>query len=482
MRYGKLFEFVRRSAGALLLLGGVELILKSPTLAADMDCAVPVPAPAPACQPQCSDEIYKRAGERLAQQLEQMNQCQSGGPAACAAPGDGCAPGSACNSGQHCMLGSIFGNGCGGDQPLGDPWKLSKENGFDFGGWFEMGYQSKPDGAFTGNGPFLDDNEHKSFNLNQLYLYVTKVADGNHQRGWDWGFRADMIYGVDGNEAQSFGNVKSGYWDFANGLDHGIYEIGIPQLYGEWAMGSFSVKLGHFWTPTGYDLYTAPDNFFFSRQLTWYNGEPFTHSGALATYKVNDKLTVSGGWVAGWDTGFQSYNDGSLGLFGAAYTISDKTTLSYFGAYGQAGWRGEGALNGIILSHKWTDKLMTVHQFDVFQTDNASDPVAVGGDFATDGVAGDDVAMVNNVYYDLTAKWRLGGRLEWYKADGTSYNALCYGVNYKPDANWVIRPEVRHLWAPGVNDGGAAPGTIAANVSDVYGNSTIFGVDAIFKF
>ncbi len=44
-------------------------------------------------------------------------------------------------------------------------------------------------------------------------------------RGLDWGFRAEMIYGVDGNEAQSFGNnlvastsAQTGTMAFTNGL------------------------------------------------------------------------------------------------------------------------------------------------------------------------------------------------------------------------------------------------------------------------
>ncbi len=460
MRHGKMFEIVRQSAGALLLLGGVELTLKSPTLAADTDCAVP--APTPACQPQCSDDIYKRAGDRLAQQLEQMNQCQSGGPAACAAPGNGCAPGGACESGKHCMFGSIFGDGCGcgGDKPLGDPWKLSKENGFDFGGWVQLGYASNPDGAFTGNGPFLDDREWSNVNLNQMYVYVTKVADG--KKGFDWGFRADMMYGVDGNEAQAFGN-NPGKWDFLNGWDHGIYELAMPQLYGEVAMGDLAVKAGHFYTPHGYEVVTSPDNFFFSKQLNFWNSEPFTHTGVQGTYKVNDKLSVLAHWVLGWDTGYDQFGKGNMGTVGFTYTFSEKTSLIYTSGFGDFGWRGDGVINCAILSHKWTEKFMTVHQFDILQTDLGSNLAAPGS-----LIAGDSHALINYAFYQLTDKAKAGVRYEWYKADGVSYNEFTYGVNYQVNANIVVRPEMRHNWSP------------ANDVSPW--NENIFGVDAIFKF
>lgn len=390
------------------------------------------------------------------------------------------------------MFGGLFGHDDGCPEEKKDPWSIMslfddecgnnclKDKGITIGGWFEFGYQSKPDGAFTGNGPFLNQREHANLNLNQMYLYVAKVADGT--KGFDWGYRADLVFGVDGNEAQAFGN-QAGKWDYLNGWGgpgdpntHGPYEWAMPQLYGEVAMGNLSVKLGHFWTPTGYDLYTAPDNFFFSRQITWYNAEPFTHTGALATYKVNDKLTVVGGWVLGWDTGFNQFNKGSMALTGLTYNISDKTVVTYFGAYGEFGWRGNGALNGVILSHKWTDKLMSVHQLDVLQTDNASDPVAIGGNFGVDGVAGDSASSINYLMYQITEKVAIGTRQEWFHADGVSYNVWTYGLNIKPHPNLIVRPEMRHMWA---ND---PPLTATPGIHDVFGGQDIFGVDAIVKF
>lgn len=354
-----------------------------------------------------------------------------------------------------------------------------KDNGWIFGGHSEWGYQSDPDGAFTGNGPLLNQKEWAKFNLNQQYLFLGKVADG--KEGLGFGFRADLIYGVDGNEGQSFGNVNPGHYDYLNGWDRGIYEWALPQLYGEVAYKDLSVKIGHFYTPTGYEVVPATGNFFFSRQITWYNGEPFTHTGALATYKASDKLTLTGGWALGWDTGFYQFNQGNLAILGAAWTITENTTLTYFGAYGNSGWRGSrSALTGFILSHKWTDKLTTLHQFDVLGTNNGSDPVAPGGNFAVDGVAGDSVASVNYLFYDFTKKLRGGIRQEWCKADGISYYTLTGGVNIKPSPNLIFRPEVRYLWSPGVP--GGAPGTIAANVADVYGNTVVFGIDMIVTF
>ncbi len=175
-----------------------------------------------------------------------------------------------------------------GTRPLGDPWKLKDLCGFDYGGWVQVGGQDLNDGAFTGNGFLQNQNEANGVRLNQLYSYVAKVADGS--QGFDWGFRFDAMYGVDGNEGQAFGNINAGHWDFLNGfarlgdpVDHGPYEIALPQAYLEFAMGDLSTKVGHFYTPIGYEVVTSPNNFFLSRQLTFYNSEPFTHTGVLST-------------------------------------------------------------------------------------------------------------------------------------------------------------------------------------------------------
>lgn len=336
---------------------------------------------------------------------------------------------------------------------IGDPWKLSAEDGFDYGGWVDMGWQNAPDGAFT------QANEADKFNLNQLYLYALKAADGSE--GWDWGYRFDTMYGVDGNDAQAFGN-DPGVWDFQNGFDHGIYEIALPQAYLEFAKCDFAVKVGHFYTPIGYEVVTTPDNFFYSKQLTFWNSEPFTHTGALGTYKLSDSLTALGGWALGWDTGFdQNVVGGSMGLYGVTYAINDDTTFTYMGGVGNFGIRADGAINSLILSRKWTDKFQTVTQFDILGTNS-------GTDFTTNGVAEDSTGLIGYYFYEINDCIKLGLRNEWYKADGTSYYTNTAGVNFRTHANWMFRPEIRYNNSPG-------------DPSATF-NKVIYGLDVLAKF
>ncbi len=379
----------------------------------------------------------------------------------------------------------------GGD--LGDPWAMTSlfddesggnsftDNGYVMGGFTQFGYQSAPDGAFAGNGPFVNQKEYKTFGLNQQYFYFGKVADGSE--GLDWGFRTDAIFGLDGNEGQAFGNVNPGRYDYFNGWNHGAYEWALPQLYGELAYDKLSVKIGHFYTPVGYEVIPSNGNFFLSRQLTFYNSEPFTHTGALGTYKVNDKLTVQGGWTVGMDSGFTRYNGASSFLGGLTYAINDETSLIYAMTAGNLGWRGDGSINSAILTRKWGEKWSTVHQFDVLATNapvnfnaNPTPGTFVSGP-PGNGVARNSVGLINYAFYDINDKLKAGARYEWYKADGTSYQTLTGGFNIKPTANLVIRPEVRYMFSPGNRQT-----YTGSSYSGQLFNQTVLGIDAILTY
>jgi Putative beta-barrel porin-2, OmpL-like. bbp2 len=474
----KRLRFVDLGTGLSMMIGTAGLLAASALQAAEPGCCAPA-----ACRPTiqgggCCDKLYEDAAARL----RNMNHGCSA-PAACAAPAttctdpaavfNGCGSASAadCSAGCGLLSGdlgepftlvSLFDNECGGNRLTDKGWTI--------GGHTQYGWQSNPDGAFAGNGTAVNQPEYRHAYLNQAYLYAAKVADGS--KGFDWGFRADVLFGVDGRDAQSFGNKPTGSWDFNNGFDHGQYSWAFPQLYGEVAMGDLSTKVGHFYTPIGYEVVPSNGNFFLSRQLTFYNSEPFTHTGTQTTYKANDKLTLNGGYVFGMDSGFERFNDAGAFLGGATYVMNDKTTLIYQMLSGNLGWRGNGSINSIVLTRKWTDKFSTVHQFDVLGTDLA------GADFNNQfGIAGDSVGLINYGFYDITSKLKAGYRNEWYKADGTSYYTNTIGVNVKPTANLTIRPEVRYMNSPGNEANYVGP-----QFNGQLYNQTVYGVDAILTF
>ncbi len=329
----------------------------------------------------------------------------------------------------------------------GDPLELFPETcqGLKIGGWFQAGYNNKTDGKFN--------NVPGKVNIHQAYLYAQKVADG--ECGLDWGFRTDLVYGVDGKDTQAFGS-NPGTWDWQNGFDHGPYSWAMPQAYAEVALHDLSVKLGHFYTLIGYEVVTAPDNFFFSHAFTMYNSEPFTHTGALATYAAGDKLTLYGGWTLGWDTGFDSYQGGSNFLGGFGYAITDDVSMTYINCIGDLGWRGQGYNHSLVFNVTLTEKLNYVFQTDFVGTDTDT--------------ANDDLSINQYLFYALNDCWKFGTRVEWWQRDGESLWEATVGVNWHAHPNFVLRPEIKY------NSGDAlAP----LGLPD---ESTIFGIDAILAF
>lgn len=363
---------------------------------------------------------------------------------------------SGCDSGcDSCCSTSCVADWC----DLGDAFTISESlfgecSPWTAGGWVQAGYTSESTGLFN--------NLPGQVYLNQSWAYLEREADG--ACGWDWGFRADIMYGTDGSDTQAFGN-QSGNWDYENGFDHGDYSWAIPQLYGVLQNGDLSVKLGHFYTLIGYEVVGAPDNFFYSHAYTMYNSEPFTHTGALATYTVSDNLEVYGGWTAGWDTGFDQLDGGSNFLGGFSAALMDDLTLIYITTIGDFGWRGEdGYMHSIVLDATLTDNLNYVFQSDYLR-------VASTGE--------DNVGINQYLFYTVSDCVAVGGRVEWWKTDPLNGEDLIsvyeatFGVNIRPHANLMVRPEIRKNWAPSSK----ADAAVYDGVND-----TIFGIDAIVTF
>lgn len=342
----------------------------------------------------------------------------------------------------------------------GDPWELFPETcrGVKIGGWLQAGYNNKSDGKF---------NSHPDrLNLHQGYVYAQKAANG--EAGLDWGFRTDVVYGVDAQDTQAFGN-HPGSWDYLNGFNHGIYGWALPQAYGELAVCDLSVKVGHFYTPVGYEVVTSPDNFFYSHAFTMYNSEPFTHTGALGTYNASDKLTLYAGWTAGWDTGFDMYSNGNNFLGGFGYSLTDNIAMTYITCFGDLGWRGEGYNHSLVFDVTVTEKLNYVLQSDLVLSDGFWD---VTSDTFYADQRNDDVGVNQYLIYQLNDCWAVGGRLEWWKRDGSSLWEATAGLNWKPQANFVLRPEIRYNWGSGLTN----------NIAADFDAGTIFGIDGIFTF
>jgi len=337
------------------------------------------------------------------------------------------APGATCD---------LLGDCCADDScDLGEPLELFGDSkGVDhLGGWVQLGYHSNSNGLFN--------NHDSQFGLHQLWMYLEREADGSD--GLGWGYRADVVYGLDGADTQAFGN-NPGNWDLASSFQHGSYGWAIPQAYVDLAYEDWVVTLGHFYTLVGYEVVTAPDNFFYSHAYTMYNSEPFTHTGVLTKYSGQENVEVYAGWTAGWDTGFDRMfggdeSGGSNFLGGASVDLTENATLTYITTLGDFGHRGEGYSHSFVLDLAVTDDLNYVFQSDAVNT--TPDANSAG--------ANHQYGVNQYLIYTVNECLGLGARVEWWRSNSDSQYEATFGVNYRPHANLVLRPEVRHDWNPG---------------------------------
>jgi len=348
---------------------------------------------------------------------------------------------------------------------LGEPWTLPQPcflacRDITLGGWVSAGIYGNAHGA-ADNGPLGFNTLGDGAALHQLWVYAEKAADTGGY-GTDWGFRFDYVFGVDGPDTQAFGDQG---WDFGwnSSRDYGS---AIPQLYAEVAVNDLAVKFGHFYTMIGWEVVPAPDNFFYSHSYTMYYGEPFTHTGFLASYALSDRVTAHGGWTMGWDSGFENLNEASTFLGGLAFTLSDDVSLTWaltagdFGAGlvgqvdGEVLSAGDIYMNSLVLEWQLSNRLTYILQHDLGENSNLP-----GGSVQWYGV---------NQYlqYQLNACWAAGLRFEWFRDDNGArvitdnggnagdYYEITAGVNYRPHANVIVRPEIRYDWYEGSVAGG----------------------------
>ena len=352
-------------------------------------------------------------------------------------------------------------------------------------GWMEAGYawhdgQRNPDGF---NGPDGFNDRDEEVQLNQLYVTIQKALKDN-ACCWDWGYTVDLLYGTDYRYP-----VEKG-WD-AN--DSGVprwysdprkfYGLAMPQAYVEFGTQCLSYKVGRWVTLLGNEVIAAPGNVFYSHTYTFLYAIPFTHTGALATYKANDQLTLVQGVDNGWDT-FNDTDENVSFTGEAILTSKDKhTTLTVAYQDGNEpivssgnptadprARRNRFVATG-ILAHDLNDRL----SYEIDDTFGCQEKGEAEGDTSTWG------GVSSIVTYKMNCCWTAATRLEWFRdTDGTrvapigdfgtpngnvasaggfagNFYDLTAGLNYHPNANVQVRPELRYDWFSGHDLNGVQP-------------------------
>jgi len=164
-----------------------------------------------------------------------------------------------------------------------------------------------------------------------LYLVGERLIDIDSD-DWQWGARIDLLYGTDGWQTNARGLDAYPFNQFDNfGIPRWgssrYYSLVMPQLYGEIARGDFSVLVGHFYTPLGYETVPAVGNFFATHSYAFMDGTPNTHTGILCYWQPDDRIRIGSGVTNGWD----NFSDGVPAATNPDYPGAS-SNLAYLGS------------------------------------------------------------------------------------------------------------------------------------------------------
>jgi hypothetical protein len=178
-------------------------------------------------------------------------------------------------------------------------WTGLQRYGINIGGWAAAGINYNTDSpSDRSNSPVSMTDRSGEFNLYQLDLFIEKAV--TKASAWDVGGRFDFMFGTDARYTQATGN-----WDMGLISQRNLrfYDIALPQAYVEVFApigNGLSGKFGHFYTIIGYESVPSPPNFFSSHSYS-FKSSPFTTTGALFSYALNEQWSLNFGAVTGAD-------------------------------------------------------------------------------------------------------------------------------------------------------------------------------------
>jgi hypothetical protein len=249
------------------------------------------------------------------------------------------------------------------------------------------------------------------------------------------------------------------------------YGLALPQAYAEVGYNNLSAKLGHFYTPIGYEVVPATGNFFYSHAYTMQYGEPFTHTGGIATWKLDDSLSVVGAVVNGWDA-LDRVDDAAMFIGGFAWTGSEGLSISYNLGFSNdeftlAGDLTNRYISSLVVNYSRGDWNYVLQNDVGWQHD--ADP------YSNFTQSAEWYGVNQYLFYTINDCWKAGTRFEWFRDDdgvrvggirpgnplpvsgvdpgfAGNFYALTAGLNWTPHANVTVRPEIRYDWYDGNAD------------------------------
>ena len=214
------------------------------------------------------------------------------------------------------------------------------------------------------------DTKHNQFGFSMAELWVSKSVTADSRAGFkfktNFGPAAAIIHASEPGTTSIFQNIEEGYVSYLVPAGKGL-----------------QFDFGKFVTPHGAEVIEAKDNWNYSRSLLFALAIPYYHMGVKATYAINNKVSVMGNIVNGWN---DVVDNNSQRSYGVQATIKPSSALSivqnYMGGPEQPNndddWRH---LSDTIVTYTATPKVSVMANYDYGKD------TAVGSSVHWDGIA-----------------------------------------------------------------------------------------------
>lgn len=305
---------------------------------------------------------------------------------------------------------------------------------------------NKPDDGINVGRVF--DFEHDEPILSQFDLTIERTVDVTKKQ-FDIGGRIEWIYGADAGLIHS-----NGLFDWYDSPRKPENQWDLNQAYIDWAIpvgNGLLIRTGKFVTLLGQETINPTTNSLYSHSYLFGFAIPFTHTGILGSYALNDNWSFQAGITRGWEQSVDDSNDAIDFLGQVKWTVNKQWTVIVNVVSGPERANNNSDYRTVI------DAIVTFAPNDKWS-------FAVNGDYGWESKAaahGDDAAwygIAAYATYVVNDYASISGRAEWFNDnDGTrivagldaNYYELTAGVNFHPFAKdrWgkylMVRPEFR---------------------------------------
>jgi Putative beta-barrel porin-2, OmpL-like. bbp2 len=372
--------------------------------------------------------------------------------------------------------------------PGGQMWKDSKIQIYgwvNFSGNISTSHPSKT--SENGNFPLIYDLRSNRMELNQIVLYLERLANENQTDHIDWGFRISALYGLDYRFTTTYGFLSDQL------LKHNSYSgFDMPMIYLDlyipYVFQGMNIRIGRIISEPDIEAQLAPNNLMASHSLL-YGFDNYCQEGIFTTTKLNDQWTIQAGISDGTDVALWQNDPGRqvTGTVMIQWTSPNQMDSIYAGDNNfNNGKFGYNNLQQIVgtWTHKFNDRIYTAteawYMYMNDAIDHPTDEVPFqGGSFPVRNGYAPEWAVLNYTMFRLAPNTFLTVRNEYFKDKvgsrtgfATDYSEHSIGITWWPDKLITIRPELRydHSYAERAFDNGTRH------------NQLVFSTDMIFHF